>query len=126
MKRSILSAMALGVALMAVPLCALAESNTAVVQVGTGAVCGHISVDPMRVVALSYEGLPANIIVARSMTEVVSTTVQPDGNFCFAHLQPDLHTISAFGDDSPGEYNALITPIVGQTRFIEVTHSSDL
>lgn len=78
----------------------------------------------MRIVALGYQAIPANIIVARSATEVVSTTVQPDGNFCFVHLQPDLHTISAFGDDSPGQYNALITPVVGKTRFVEVTRGS--
>ncbi len=118
--------MALSAALVAVPLCASAETNTTIDTIGTGAICGHIDVDPMRVVALSYENLPANIVVARSMTEVVSTTVQPNGNFCFAHLQPDLHTITAFGDNSPGEYNALITPIVGQTRFIEVTQERGL
>ena len=82
MKRSILSAMALGAVLVAVPLCASAETNTTVDAFGTGAICGHIDVDPMRVVALSYENLPAN--------------------------------------------SALITPIVGQTRFIEVTQERGL
>ena len=106
------------------PLCASAESNSAVDQVATGAVCGHINVAPVRVVDLQYQAIPANIIVARSATEVVSTTVQPDGNFCFEHLAPDLHTISAFGDNSPGQYNALVTPVVGKTRYVEVTRGS--
>ncbi len=115
--------MALGAALIATPLCASAETN-APIPFGTGQVCGHLDVDPLLVVALQHESIPSNIIVARSATEVVSTSVQPSGNFCFARLTPDLHTISAFGDDSPGQYNALITPVVGQTRFVEVTRGN--
>jgi hypothetical protein len=124
MKRSLLSAIALGAALVAVPLCASAESNATVLL--SGSVCGHLDVNPLRVLALQYQTIPGNIIVARSATEVVSTSVEPNGNFCFPHLQPNLHTISAFGDDSPGQYNATVTPIPGQTRYVEVTRTGGL
>jgi len=123
MKRSILSAIVLGSALAALPLCASAESNVTADQLATGAVCGHISVDPMKVVELQYQAIPSNIVVARSATEVVSTSVQPNGNFCFANLQADLHQISAFGDE-PAEYNALVVPVAGKTTFIEVTRGN--
>ncbi|HTX02812.1 MAG TPA: hypothetical protein VMD07_03960 [Candidatus Acidoferrales bacterium] len=121
MKRSFLSAIVLGAALVATPLCAAAESNFTPDLSQTGAICGRIDVDPLKVIALAYApGSPENIIVARSATEVVSTTVQPDGSFCFAHLQPDLHEISAFGANQPGEYDAHITPIPGKTQWIQV------
>ncbi len=113
--------MVLGAALVAAPLCASAESNAPTLL--SGSVCGHLDVNPLRVIALQYETIPGNIIVARSATEVVSTPVEPNGHFCFAHLQPDLHTISAFGDNSPGQYNAVVTPVPGQTRYIEVTRT---
>jgi len=119
MKRSLLSAIALGAELVAAPLCASAEINAPPALL-SGSVCGHLDVNPLRVIALQYETIPGNIIVARSATEVVSTSVEPNGHFCFAHLQPDLHTISAFGDNSPGQFNAVVTPVPGQTRYIEV------
>jgi hypothetical protein len=122
MKPLFLSAFALGAALVATPLCAFAESNFSPDLSQTGAICGRIDVDPLKVVTMAYApGGPENIIVARSATEVVTTTVQPDGSFCFAHLQPDLHEISAFGDEQPGEYDAHITPISGTTQYIVVT-----
>jgi hypothetical protein len=122
MKRLLLSAMALGAALIATPLCASAESTISPELAQPGAICGRIDVDPLKVVALAYApGSPENIIVARSATEVVTTSVQPDGSFCFLHLQPDLHEISAFGDEQPGEYDAHITPISGTTQYIVVT-----
>jgi hypothetical protein len=122
MKPLFLSAFALGAALVATPLCAFAESNFSPDLSQTGAICGRIDVDPLKVVTMAYApGGPENIIVARSATEVVTTTVQPDGSFCFAHLQPDLHEISAFGDEQPGQYDAHITPISGTTQYIVVT-----
>jgi len=122
MKPSLLSAIALGAALIATPLCASAESNFSPDLTQTGAICGRIDVNPLRVLGLMYApGTPSNIIVARSATEVVTTTVQPDGSFCFAHLQPDLHEISAFGAEQPGEYDAHITPVPGKTQYIVVT-----
>ncbi|HTC31645.1 MAG TPA: hypothetical protein VK702_13050 [Candidatus Acidoferrum sp.] len=121
MKALFLSTLALGAALLATPLCASAESNFTPDLSQTGAICGRIDVDPMKVVDLAYApGSPENVIVARSATEVVTTSVQLDGSFCFAHLQPDLHEISAFGDNQPGEYNAHITPVPGKTQWIQV------
>ena len=122
MKPSLLSAIALGSALIATPLCASAETNFTPDLTQTGAICGRIDVNPLRVLKLMYApGIPSNIIVARSATEVVTTTVQPDGSFCFDHLQPDLHEISAFGAEQPGEYDAHITPVPGKTQYIVVT-----
>ncbi|MGD0967041.1 MAG: hypothetical protein ABR949_02040 [Candidatus Aquilonibacter sp.] len=121
MKPLFLSAFALGAALVATPLCAFAESNFSPDLSQTGAICGRIDVDPLKVVTMAYApGGPENIIVARSATEVVTTTVQPDGSFCFAHLQPDLHEISAFGDEQPGEYDTHITPVSGKMQWIQV------
>ncbi len=121
MKLIPLSAIALGAALVATPLCASAVSSFSPDLSVTGAICGRIDVDPLKVVALAYApGIPDNVIVARSATEVVTTTVQPDGSFCFAHLQPDLHEISAFGANQPGEYDAHITPVPGKTQWIQV------
>ncbi len=114
--------MALGAALVATPFCASAESTISPELAQPGAICGRIDVDPLTVVALAYApGSPENIIVARSATEVVTANVQPDGSFCFLHLQPDLHEISAFGDEQPGQYDAHITPISGTTQYIVVT-----
>jgi hypothetical protein len=121
MKALFLSALALGAALAATPLVASAESNFTPDLSQTGAICGRIDVDPTKIVDMIYApGSPENIIVARSATEVVTTTVQPDGSFCFAHLQPDLHQISAFGDNQPGQYNAHITPVPGKMQWIQV------
>lgn len=121
MKRLFLPAIALGAALVALPVCAFAESNISSDLLQTGSICGRIDVDPLTVVKLAYApGGPENLIVARSATEVVTTKVQPDGSFCFAHLQPDLHEISAFGDNQPGEFDTHITPISGKMQWIQV------
>jgi|GEM_PF-6100201 len=120
MKRSISLGIALGAALAAVPLCAYAVTNTT----GTGEVCGRVDAPSSRIIALELAPLPGNIIVARSATEVVTASVQPNGNFCFPALHADLHTLSAFGDDA--SYQASVTPIPGQKRYIEVTRSTGL
>jgi hypothetical protein len=93
----------------------------AVVMSSTGAVCGHVDAPPPVVAHLQLENqlVPENIIVARSASEVVQTTVHTDGSFCFDHLNTDIHTITAFGDE-PAPYNAKVTPIAGQTRYVEV------
>ena len=157
MKRLLLSAMALGAALIATPLCASAESTISPELAQPGAICGRIDVDPLKadipmwgfstdlrlqadcatalrqVLAAvrkraddAFRAAGAKVVLitpqsARSATEVVTTSVQPDGSFCFLHLQPDLHEISAFGDEQPGEYDAHITPISGTTQYIVVT-----
>lgn len=127
MKRSLLSAIALGTALVAAPICASAVTNTAPNQlVIPGEVCGRVDAPAKQIIALELNSVtPENIIIARSATEVVSTSVAPDGNFCFAHLQADLHTLTAFGD-SPAEYQAQVTPIPGQSQFIEVMQAPGL
>ncbi|HTU69202.1 MAG TPA: hypothetical protein VMF11_02685 [Candidatus Baltobacteraceae bacterium] len=127
MKRSFLSAIALGTALVAAPICAFAVTNNPPNQLAVpGEVCGRVDAPAKQIVALELKpAIPENIIVARSATEVVTTSVAPDGNFCFAHLAPNLHTLTAFGD-SPAEYQAQVTPIPGQSKFIEVTRAAGL
>jgi hypothetical protein len=118
MTRSISLGLALSAALIALPVCANAESNA----LGTGQVCGRVDAPADKIIALELAPLPGNIIVARSATEVVTTSVAPNGNFCFPSLHTDLHTLSAFGDSA--SYQASVLPIAGQERFIEVTRSS--
>jgi hypothetical protein len=114
MKRSLSLGIALGAALIAVPLGANAETN----NVGAGEVCGRVDAPADKILALELAPFPGNIIVARSATEVVTASVAPNGNFCFPSLHADLHTLSAFGDSS--SYEASVMPIAGQKRYIEV------
>jgi hypothetical protein len=96
----------------------------AVLMGTTGAVCGHVDA-PWPLIAhyqLDNRLAPDNIIVARSATEVVQTDVHTDGSFCFKHLNTDLHTITAFGDD-PAPYRAQVTPVAGQTRYVDVART---
>lgn len=96
----------------------------ATTTLGVGKVCGWVDAPPATIVALELAPIAGNFVVARSATEDVSTTVQSDGHFCFAHLHADLHTLSAFGE-SPAPYGALVTPVVGASRYVELVRTTE-
>lgn len=125
MKRSLLTAIALGAAIAAAPLTALAVTDVAPTTGPTGNVCGYLNVSPTQIAALQVLPVPENIIVANSAAGTASTTVNTDGSFCFEHLPPQIYTISAFGD-APAPYSATVQVVAGKTRFIEVTQNNGL
>lgn len=125
MKRSLLTSIALGAAIVAAPLTALAVTDVAPYAGPTGNVCGYLNVSPTQIAALQVLPVPENIIVANSAAGTATTTVNTDGTFCFEHLPPQIYTISAFGD-APAPYSATVEVVAGKTRYIEVTRSSGL
>jgi hypothetical protein len=125
MKRSLLFTIALGTALVAAPLCALAVTDVAPYAGPTGNVCGYLNAPAAKIAALQILPVPENIIVANSGRATATTTVATDGSFCFEHLPPQIYTITAFGD-APAEYQATVQVVAGKTRYIEVTRGSGL
>jgi hypothetical protein len=125
MKRSLLSAIALGAALVAVPVAALAVTDVAPYAGPTGNVCGYLNAPSSQIAALQILPVPENIIVANSAAGTATTTVNTDGSFCFEHLPPQIYTITAFGD-APAQYQASVQVVAGKTRFVEVTRGSGL
>ncbi|MGB6986799.1 MAG: hypothetical protein WBD74_12565 [Candidatus Aquilonibacter sp.] len=125
MKPSLLSAIALGSALVLAPLAASATTDVAPYAGATGTVCGYLNAPSTQIAALQILPVPENIIVANSGAATATTTVATDGTFCFEHLPPQIYTITAFGD-SPAEYQASVTVVAGKTRFIEVTRGAGL
>jgi hypothetical protein len=100
-------------------LAAAVQMTPQLQPLGTGAVCGHVDASSADIAARQHELTPTNIVVARSTNEAVSAPVNLDGSFCFAHLLPDLHTITAFGD-TPAEYQTNVMVVAGKTTYVEV------
>lgn len=125
MKRSLLTTFALGAALVAAPICALAVTDVAPTSGPTGSVCGYLYAPSTDIAKLQVLPVPENIIVANSGSATATTTVQTDGSFCFEHLPPQIYTITAFGD-SPAQYQATVQVVAGKTRYIEVTQANGL
>lgn len=125
MKRSLLTTLALGAALVAAPLCASAETNVAPFAGPTGSICGYLNAAPTTIASLQILPVPENIIVANSGSATATTTVQTDGSFCFEHLPPQVYTITAFGD-APAQYQATVQVVAGKTRYVEVTKGAGL
>jgi hypothetical protein len=125
MKRSLLSAIALGAALAAAPVSALAVTDVAPFAGPTGNVCGYLNAPPADIAALQILPVPENIIVANSAAGTATTTVNTDGSFCFERLPPQIYTITAFGD-APAQYRASVQVVAGKTRYVEVTKDGGL
>lgn len=101
-----------------IPGTARAASNA-----NTGAtVCGRVDAPQQQLLALTFApGENRAIILARSTSETVQTTVAPDGSYCFYNLHDDLHTLVAFGDDAVGGgHQASVVPVKGRTTRIDL------
>jgi hypothetical protein len=117
MKRSIIASLALVAATVFVPNIAHAAANAS----GSANVCGRIKAPQQLITALAFHpGENLGIVIARSSSETVQTTVQPDGSYCFYGLHGDLHTIVAFGDDVEGGYQATVVPVAGNTTTLDL------
>ncbi len=113
MKYTAIVVAALGAALLATP------SYVRAAEEG-GTVCGHVNAPMDAIFQLEQaQPSPENIIVARSETEVVTTHVGLDGNFCFPSLHTDLHTLTAFENIFP-LYEINVVPIVGKTVTVTI------
>jgi hypothetical protein len=102
----------------AVILALLAASFAAPITAGAAQeakVCGHVDASPTYIFELSQvRPIAGNFILALSGSEIVQTTVNFDGSFCFDNLRPELYRLEAFSDgDSP--YQTNVMPIEGQT-----------
>jgi hypothetical protein len=102
------------------------SAHAAQTTVSGATVCGRVNapadvirevVHPNILLALP----PANIIVARSSSEEVEGSVGLDGTYCFHNLHTDVHTITAFGDESFGDYTARVVPVAGSTIYADLT-----
>lgn len=105
-----MAAIALGAALFAAPLYAGAAGEG-------GTVCGRVDASPSYIFQLAQSPAHDNVIVARSGSEVVQTTVNVDGSFCFKDLHTDLHTLIAFESAFPS-YHRSVTPEAGRTLTV--------
>lgn len=118
MKRSLIFGLAIAFATALLPHVAHAAANTN----GVANVCGRVNAPAATIQKLAFNpGENLGIIVARSASETVQTTVQPDGSYCFHGLHGDLHTISAFGDESLVGYQASVVPVAGATTTIDLS-----
>ncbi len=115
MKLQSLVALTLGAAFIAAPICAGAAQED-------GAVCGRVSAPSSLILQLSRMATPGNVIIARSNSEEVQTTVHVDGTYCFKKLHDDLHTLTAFGDSSA--FQRSVTPQAGRTLIVDLTGST--
>lgn len=113
MKYTALVVAALGAALLTTP------TNVGAAQEG-GMVCGHVDAPTTLIFQLEQaQPSPENIIVARSESEVVTTHVGLDGNFCFKDLHADIHTLTAFEGTSP-QYVTDVLPLEGKTVTVTI------
>lgn len=119
MKRYNLVAMMLGAIFIAAPQCAVAAEMGASTA-ATGAVCGRVDAPASYILKLALSPTHDNVIIARSQSEEVQTTVNVDGSFCFKALAPDLHTLVAFNDGLP-DYARTIMPRTGRTLYVQLT-----
>lgn len=112
MKQITMLAIALGVAIAA-PLHAAAAQG--------GTVCGHVDASPARIAALLSDPMEraAAVVVAKSATSEVQTTIDLSGNYCFSNLQSNLYTLTAIGGDST--FSGSVTPVAGQTIALDLT-----
>ena len=113
MKLKQLIAAAFGAALVAMPILAGAAEEG-------GTICGRVDVPSPVAFQLLDVPNQNNIVVARSQSEEVQTTVSIDGSYCFKDLHTDLHTIVAF-EDALQTNRASVTPVAGQTLIVDLT-----
>lgn len=107
---------ALGMALLTTP------TYVGAAQEG-GTVCGHVIAPSSLIFQLEQaQPAPENTIVARSQSEAVTTRVNLDGNFCFANLHSDVHTLTAFEDVFP-TYQINVVPVEGRTLTVTIAGS---
>jgi hypothetical protein len=117
MKRSLIVSLALVFATAVVPNVAHAATTAN----GGATVCGRVNAPQQKVLALAFSpGENLGIVIARSPSETVETTVAPDGSYCFYNLHVDLHTFTAFGDDVLDSYQAQIVPSAGTTTTVDL------
>jgi hypothetical protein len=100
-------------------------ARAAQTQLGSATVCGRVNApsETIRSVILPDLTLaipPANIIIARSQSEVVRGQVGLNGTYCFENLHTDMHVISAFGDESLDDYSARVLPVAGETVYADL------
>jgi hypothetical protein len=112
MKLRDIVAIALGAAFVAAPIYAGAAQEG-------GTICGRVNAPANLIFQLSQMSTPGNVIIARSSTEEVQTTVHVDGSYCFKDLHPDLHTLTAFADSTGFERSVMPEP--GQTVIVDLT-----
>lgn len=123
MKRSLLLALTLLAPTFVTPLATQAAEQTQ----GSADVCGRVLAPTRLTTALALNpGENIGIVIARSSSEEVQTTVASDGSYCFHGLHLDLHTLSAFGDDSLGGYTASVVPVAGTLQRIDLKASAGL
>lgn len=112
MKLRDIVAVALGAAFVAAPIYAGAAQEG-------GTICGRVNAPSNYIFQLSQMTTPGNVIIARSSSEEVQTTVNVDGSYCFKSLHPDLHTLTAFADSD--NFQRSITPQPGRTVIVDLT-----
>jgi hypothetical protein len=122
MKRTFLIAIVVAMTGISVPYRAHAAQTT----VSGATVCGRVSAPAEVIQDVIHPNIllafpAANIIVARSSSEEVEGKVGLDGTYCFHNLHTDMHTISAFGDESLGDYTARVLPVAGSTIYADLT-----
>ncbi len=86
-----------------------------------GSICGHVLAPPAVTQAYATALSQPGIVIARSGTTQVQTTIGYDGSYCFKDLPTHLFRLSAFGD---GNYTALVTPIAGKTVHVDLRPGS--
>ncbi|MHB8147468.1 MAG: hypothetical protein ACYDGM_09470 [Vulcanimicrobiaceae bacterium] len=86
-----------------------------------GNICGHVLAPPSVTQAYATALSQPGIVIARSGSTQVQTTIGYDGSYCFKDLPTDLFRLSAFGD---GGYTAAVTPIAGKTVHVDLRPAS--
>ncbi len=112
MKYSLIGAIALGAATIALP------THAGAAQEG-GTVCGRVNAPSSYILSLELSPQHGNIVVAHSANGEVSTRVNVDGTFCFRDLAAELYTVTAFPQAFPG-YSKSVTPVAGKTVTIQL------
>ena len=109
---------------LAVAIAAPFHAQAAQIASNTGTVCGRIEAPAMTILRLEQMPVPGNIVVARSASDEVRTTVNIDGSYCFSGLHDRLYTITAFDEGLP-QYTASVTPQNGKTVVLDLFASAE-
>ena len=86
-------------------------------EANEGSICGRVLAPPTVTQAYATALSQPGIVIARSGTTQMQTTIGYDGSYCFRDLPTSLFRLSAFGD---GNYTATVTPIAGKTLHVDL------
>lgn len=117
MKSSLLAAIALGAAIVSL------NAHAGAAQEG-GTVCGRVNAPSNYILSLQQSPQRANIIVAQSANDTVTTQVNVDGTFCFSGLSPELYTVTAF-PEAFSTYTKTVMPVEGKTVSMQLDPLSE-